>query len=527
MKNILKTIVVLFLITLVSGCSKDFFDVNTPTAATDASELSMNDLLGPVIYHTVYAQYDAENVFGNYTQYFVGEGGTAAGATSVAGVWSNVYLYILPNLKVIRDKAKAADAKHFDAVAQILTAMNLGIATDSYENIPYSEAAQASNNYAPAFDSQESIYTAIFSLLDNAIAELEGPDNSGFEPNSKSDLIYHGDMSKWLRAAYTLKARYKLHLINKLGATKAAQDALTAIAKGFTSNKDDFQMGFDDLHINPWYSTEVMAKRTGNYFHNICDQLIEYMDGRQFPFTDSLVKRDPRIIVYAQPDNGKGEEDGSNEYRGFISGGSGLSGVTDSVGDSLRANTDFREEGFYTNATAPIVILSYSEALFIKAEAEFLVGGGTTTSTGISNTGYDAYIAGIRANMEKLNGSIEKIKSGYRDDTTYQKNPDVTPTQYLADPSINMGAANLKLQDIMRQKYIANFLNPETYVDMRRYNYSKDVFPGLDLPLDNDQSEFPGKWLVRAQYPSTETQRNPDNVAKNQKSPDEPVWWMQ
>ena len=527
MKNILKTIAVLFLITLVSGCGKDFFDVNTPTSATDASKLSMNDLLGPVIFHSIYAQYDAERTFGNYVQNFVYQGGGAAGITTVAGTWSNVYLYILPNLKVIREKAKAVDAKHFDAVAQILTAMNLGIATDSYENIPYSEAAQGSGNFTPAFDSQESIYNDIFSLLDNAIAELEGPDNSGFAPNSKSDLIYHGDLGKWLRLAYTLKARYKLHLINKLGATKAAQDALAAIAKGFTSNADDFQMAFDEKHINPWYSTEVMAKKTGNYFHNICDQLIKYMDGRQFPFTDSIVKRDPRIIVYAQPDNGKGEEDGSNEYRGYISGGNGLSGVTDSVGDSLQANTDFREEGYYTNAKAPIVVITYAEAMFIKAEAEFLAGGGTTTSTGISTAGYDAYIAGINANMLKLNGSIQAIKSNYRDDTTYQKNPDVTPAQYLADPSISMGAAKLKLQDIMRQKYIANFLNPETYVDMRRYNYSNDVFPGLNLPLDNDQSAFPGKWLVRAQYPSTEAQRNPDNVSKNQKSVVDPVWWMQ
>jgi hypothetical protein len=492
MKNILKTIAVVLFITLMAGCEKNgFFDVNTPTSATDASKLSMNDLLGPVIYHTIYAQYDAERVFGNYVQNFVIQGGGAAGANSIAGTWSNVYLYVLPNIKVIREKANAVGAKHFDAVAEILTAINLGIATDSYENIPYSEASQGASNLNPAFDSQETIYNTIFGLLDNAIAELEGPDNSGFAPNSKADLIYKGDLNKWLRAAYTLKARYKLHLINK--DNNAAQEALTAIAKGFTSNADDFQMVFDEKHINPWYSREVLAKHTGNSHDVICDQLVGYMDGTSYPFTGGTVTMDPRLPVYAQPD------DGSNVYKGYVSGGQGVSG------DGTAANTDFREEGYYTNATAPIVVITYAEAKFIQAEAEFLANGGTTTSVGTTPAGYDAYIEGIKANMDKLG---------------------VDGSAYLADPSVAMGAANLKLQNIMKEKYIANFLNPETYVDVRRYNYSTDVFKDLALPVDNDQSAFPGKWLVRAQYPTTEAQRNPDNVTANQKSPDEPVWWM-
>ncbi len=494
MKNILKTIAVVFLIALVSSCGKDYFDVNTPTSAVDAAQLRMNDLLAPVIFHTIYAQYDAERIFGNYVQNFVYQGGGAAGASSVSGTWSNVYLYILPNLKVIRDKAKAVDAKHFDAVAQILTAINIGLATDSYENIPYSEATQASNNFTPGFDTQEAIYNDIFSLLDNAIAELEAPDNSGYNIGRNEDLIYHGDVSKWLRAAYTLKARYKLHLINKEGMVKAAQDALAAIAKGFTSNSDDFQMAFNEKHINPWYSREVLAKHTGNAHDVICDQLVEYMDGTAFPFTDTTLTMDPRLPVYAQTD------DGSDTYKGYVSGGQGISG------DSTQANTDFREEGFYTNANAPIVVISYAEAKFIQAEAEFLANGGTPTSTGTTSAGYDAYLAGIAANMAKLG---------------------VNGAKYLADPSVAMGAANLKLQNIMKEKYIANFLNPETYVDFRRYNFSTDVFKNLALPVDNDQSEFPGKWIVRAQYPSTEVQRNPDNVSANQKSPIDPVWWMQ
>ena len=471
MKNILKLAIVVLLISFTTSCSKGFFNVNTPTAAVDASQLRMNDLLAPVIFHTINAQYYAERSFGNYVQNFAGQGGTAEEVTSVSGTWSSVYLYALPNLKMIREKAKAVDAKHFDAIAQILIAMNLGIATDSYDNIPYSEASQASNNFTPAFDTQEAIYKSIFSLLDNAIAELEGPDNSGFKPTATSDIIYRGDLSKWLMTAYTLKARYELHLIKKNGAVKAAQAALASIAKGYTSNADDFQMSYTEKIINPWYSLEVLAKKTGNYHDVIGDRLVSYMDGKSYPFTGGVVTRDPRLPVYAQTD------DGSDNYKGYVSGGQGLSS------DGTAANTDFREDGYYTSQASPIVVLSYAEAMFIKAEAEFLVNGGTTTSVGTTADGYSAYLEGIKANMSKLGVSF---------------------ADYIADPSVSMGATNLKLQNIMKEKYIANFLNPETFVDLRRYDFSTDVFKGLSLPADNASSEFPGKWLVRARYPSIE-----------------------
>jgi len=493
MKNKLKTIISAILLIGLFGCSKDYFNVNTPTGAVNVNQLSMNDLLGPVIYHTVFAQYDAEQSFGNYTQNFVGQGGTAAGVTSIAGTWSNTYLHALPNLKVIREKAKTLNAKHFDGIAQILIAMNLGLVTDSYENVPYSEASLGAENLTPKFDTQESTYTTISSLLDSAISELEGPDDSGINPTAKSDLIYRGDLTKWLRTAYTLKARYELHLIKKNGTVVAANAALASIANGYTSNADDFQMSFTDKQINPWYSEEVLAKNTGNFHHVICNQLVSYMDGTSYPFTGS-VTIDPRLPVYAQTD------DGSNTYKGYVSGGSGISG------DGSAANTDFREDGFYTNQSAPIVIISYAEAMFIKAEAEFLANGGTMTSSGTTTDGYTAYLDGIKANMNKLG---------------------VDFTNYVADPSVSMDAPNLKLQNIMKEKYIANFLNPETYVDVRRYDYSTSVFKNLALPADNALSEFPGKWFARAQYPSSETQRNPDNVTANQKSPTDPVWWQQ
>jgi hypothetical protein len=485
--NFKHIILTFFLLTLVS-CSENYFDVNTPSGTATEGQLSMSALLAPVEFNTVKAQYWAERSLGNYTQNFTGQGGGAIGQTSLSSTWSSFYLHSLPNLNVIIAKAQANGATHFEAVAKILIAINLGLVTDSWDNIPYSQAAQSTENLKPAFDLQETIYNDIDSLLSEAITALSAPDTSGFA--IESDLIYGGDASKWLKAAHTLRARYQLHLSEKNGVT-AASNALASLANGFTSNADDFQLGYPGEIKNPWHVREVLAPNTGNDHDKVGDQLVSYMNGTSYPYT--TITMDPRLPIYADK-----EGDAANPYRGYVSGGDGLSS------DGNSANTNFADDGFYTKETSPLVVISYAEAMFIKAEAEFLVNGGNATSVGSNANAYDAYMDGIQANMNKLG---------------------VDGTAYMADASIDLGSGNLMLQHIMKEKYIANFLNPETFVDFRRYDFSTNVFKDLALPVDNADGEFPGEWLVRAQYPSSESVRNPDNVNANKKSPTERVWW--
>ena len=104
---------------------------------------------------------------------------------------------------------------------------------------------------------------------------------------------------------------------------------------------------------------------------------------------------------------------------------------------------------------------------------------------------------------------------------------DVDGSDYLADGAIAVGEAGLMLHHIMKEKYINNFLNPETFVDYRRYDFSADVFTGLQIRLEeaSDDSEYFGQWFRRAIYPSTELNRNEANVVANQQSPVTPVWW--
>lgn len=490
MRNYNKIIYVVLLLGLFS-CSEDYFDVNRPSGTAEVEQLRINDLLAPVIFHTVEGQYSAELSFGNYVQNFAGQGGTAAGETTAAGLWADVFLYALPNIEVIKDKAADEGATHYAAVADILKAINIGIATDSWDYIPLSEASMGNDNLFPDFDSQEQVYNAIFDLLDGAIANLEAEDVSSVNIGSE-DLIYGGNIEQWLRAAYTLKARYQLHLVNK--GVISPNEVLSSIENGFISNADDFQMFYDDRNINPRYSLEILARNTGNFHNVLASQIVSSMNGNYYPFESDALEIDPRLPVFGEIDNAE-----DTEWKGYVSGGEGL------APDGTPANVQFADGGYYTRADAPIVIITYGEAQFIKAEAEFLANGGTTTSSGITEAGYQAYLEGIMASMAKYG---------------------VDGSDYINDPAVDVGAENLMLHHIMKEKYIHNFLNPETFVDFRRYDFSDEVFTGLTIREEGDGSgDFEGQWFRRATYPSTEINRNGDVVEQYQETPVTPVWW--
>lgn len=492
MKKYFNKIIILVLFALVSvGCSDEYFDVNTPSNTATIDQLRMGDLLAPVIHSTMEGQRSAELAFGNYVQYFVSQGGGALGQTEASGLWSQVYLYVLPNTKALRAKATELNATHYKAVADILDAINLGIATDTWDNIPYSDATQSPENNFPTFDTQEQIYSNIFALLDGAISALSAEDNSGFTLG-RDDLIYGGDMEKWLRAAYTIKARYQLHLVNK--GTVSPNEVLTTIANGFESNDDNFLMFYDDKNINPWYSGEILARNTGNFHRDIASQLVSSMNGDYFPFQSGL-EIDPRLPRFAEKPDGE-------DWKGYVSGAAG------EAPDGSDANTGFAVDGYYTSIDSPLMLISYAEAKFIEAEAAFWANGGNATSTGSNSDTYMAYMTGIQASMDMYG---------------------VDGSAYTADGAIDVGEANLMLQHIMKEKYIHNFLNPETFVDFRRYDFSDDVFKGLTIREEEeaDDNEFFGQWFRRAVYPSSELNRNEANVLANQQTPVTPVWWDQ
>jgi hypothetical protein len=497
MKTVKNIIFLIFISISLNACD-DYLGDNLDPNKELLENLEPKDLLATAIVNTSNAYYNTALGTSQYSQqiasYFQPSADTQE-ETQLGGAWNLIYLQALPGLNDVITLSNNDANNAYVGIAKVLQATNLGLATDQWGDIPVSQATMGEEDFNPSYDTQETVYNQINTLLDEAIAIFDGVSTSIV---GEEDLIYNGDLSKWKKAAYFLKARYAIHL-TEIDQDNAISQALANAAKSFTSNGDDYQLTYNTRNFNPWFAGVVLPNNTGNFSVLLSDQTVSLMDGTAIPFAS--INRDPRLPRITTI----GEND--TEYRGALNGTGGKHefGTTE-VDDDISANTDFGADNFYSSQTAPIIMGSYAELKFIEAEAFFLQNGGNETSVGSTAEAYASYLEGIQANMDKL--GVSRTESA----------------AYLADTSVAVGEDNLTLALIMREKYIATFLNPESFVDLRRYDFNPEVFIGLELPFNHNEI-LNGEWVRRAQYPSSEQTRNGEEVSKVLKQINVGVWW--
>ncbi|HEX9510499.1 MAG TPA: SusD/RagB family nutrient-binding outer membrane lipoprotein [Puia sp.] len=387
----------------------------------------------------------------------------------VDNTWS---FYLYPNtfesLNVMINQAEAAGHNQYAAIGKALFAYNMAITTDLWGSVPFSQALQVTKYAAPKYDNQEAIYQGIQSMLDSALYYISQP-ASAVAPGS-DDFIYSGDMGKWSKFIYMLKARYYLRLTKAPGHTKAAQadSALAALQNGFGSNSDNASVAYSGSAQaeSPWYENTLPGAGGVVLAQS---------------FIDSLISRnDPRLPILA--------DTGANgNYVGRPSGANAAPDPT--VFSSL--NTFYGGylplENNTSGSAAPLHLATYAEQLFIQAEATFYKSGATAAQP--------IYQAAIGAHMDMLGVST------------------TAKTVYIASRPL-LTAANA-IQQIITEKYMADFLSPETYNDWRRTG-----FPNLTLAQNAYVNYIPRRWP----YSSTEILSNPQPEQKGVTTASR-VWW--
>jgi hypothetical protein len=392
MKNIkkfnIKNLVLAFSLLLVSASCDGWIDSDLNVEPDSPSDVPMSLLLPAIQQDMGYNLLGNNSVRTNniWMQQFDGtdrqsftEARYQHTPADVNNLWSSIYASELINSKLIIDKAQVegSESDNFAGVAQVLMATTLGITTDLFGDIPYSEALEGSNNILkPVYDSQESIYNSIFGLLDEAIVNLNSTRNA---VSVTGDVTYGGNISQWIKAANSIKARHALQLSNRNG-NAAYTQALAAVAGGFTSNADDFYVPFEDQNRNPIF--QFMEQRTDVRMSST--------------FVNALIDADdPRLPFYvAEDDNG--------DYTGS---------------DPGTQNNNASKPGDYVAAfDAPTYLMTYSELKFIEAEALLMTGGAGAQAayeaavaasvlrvTGSANTAWlDANINGVAVTMATL-----------------------------------------------------------------------------------------------------------------------------
>jgi len=292
--------------------------------------------------------------------------------------WVNIYQAGLSLNQIITEFGTADP--YYDGIARVLMALNIGYATDVWGDVPFSDAFQGtSGNITPTYDTQQQVYTEMQSYLDAAITDFAKSSSVNKVIPGTDDIFYQGDLSKWIKLAYGLKARYAMRLSQRDGSTAAATNVLKYVAKALASSSDNLVATFD-------------GGNNQNLWYNFNNQRGGYMSMGKY-FIDLLKNNsDPRLSYFAS-------EDADGGYSG--------SAPED-------ANSDASPFGSYFAGTAstPNIIFSYSEVKFLEAEAKARLGSTADAQTALQ--------AAISASLKDVTGS---------DDATFA-------ATYSADTSI-------------------------------------------------------------------------------------------
>ncbi len=424
-----------------------------------------------------YIQYWGDVATNNSYDQMGGVFGTGSDNTGL--VWAMHYYGIGANAKYIISRGRWQQKWDYVGVANALFAFSWLTLTEQYGEVILKQSFDAGRSQFD-YDSQEAVYDTVRKICDSAIYYLNRTDGAASPANlAKGDTyFYGGDVNKWKKFVYAIKARSFAHLSNKAIYTtnKYADSVIKYCDLSITTNADNATQkwqGGNFSGTNNYY---------GPYRGNIGSLrqtafIADLLTGASTasPFTGIFDPRTPYLL----------NENNNGTYKGVQPGqGSSGLGTNDQPKNFWRqifssTSTNVPDSGRYIfNNLAPFPVITASDIQFMKAEAAYRKG--------------DKALA-LAAYTNGINLSFDLLTTEY--DSRIPLSKKITPASkaaYLADPKvIPTSAANLTLSMIMLQKYIAlyGYGFHETWTDMRRFHYTdidpatgSQVYAGFSLP---------------------------------------------
>lgn len=287
MKNFKYILLGCVLVVASTSCKK-WLDVNTdPDNPNNKSVLIQNRLpwiehfymytAGVTNYRTAcqagvyYAIAAAQNTFTTTWQC------SSANSTTPYQTW---FVATSSNVLDMYNSAQKQGAYHYMAAANVFHALGFMQMLDLYGEMPYTEAA--TGNPSPKPDDGKAIYYGCMAKLNEAITLFNKPQETAAPALSAGDMINKGDISKWLKLCWGLKARYMLKLSKKSDLYNA-DSILYCLSQAPQSNADniiescfnsstvtDYLLG-DPIETNGnWnYAAYGSNQRISQYYYNL------------------------------------------------------------------------------------------------------------------------------------------------------------------------------------------------------------------------------------------------------------------
>ncbi len=448
----IKILVTLLTLTVVSSCTKDFETINTnpnnPTSASadlflpygiqSAVDLYVGGSLGQDV-GNLFAQHWARIQYTDADRYVVTN-------DVISNGWRDFYIEPLANYQRIIKIADDTKNPNYKAVALIMQSWVFSVLTDLYGDIPYTDALKGSTSLKPTYDAQKDVYADLIKTLKSANDMINLTDNS---LAISGDILYSGNMLKWKKFANSLSLRILNRMNGKMDVSADINRILSDPGKYplLASNADNVQLSYLAGVPN---NNPVSENRKTRDDHRVSATLIDKMKDL----------KDARLAVYADlPADG-------GDYKGVPN------GLSNSDANALGLSKTSKVGSYFTAATAPGVVMTYAELLFIKSELAY---------KGIASAGDAA--------------------ANYRDAITASfKQYNLTPSsEYLTANILKSGPDGYT--QIMEQKWIALYgQGLEAWTEYRRTG-----IPALKAPVSNANNDV---IPTRLAYPGSEESLN-------------------
>lgn len=513
--------------------------------------------------------------------------------------WRRHYYDIGKNANVMIEAAQSVGSLNYELIGRTIKLMSTQLTTDAFGDMPRTEAYLSGS---PKYDTQASIYAWMFQEADELIKLYENKEWTEAPGNQNitvaEDRIYGGDLSMWKGLVYAVKARLLLRNIPNVDVSSAkCQEIINTAQKAI----DAWRSG--DLRYGAWFGNEPRYKFDGgtgesNAPWSDAQPVINSWESRKNELTSAVPSKfmvqdlmgvinpgkentqgawdrengygsDPRLMLLFVPQNGPTSPSNSSEkvMMRYLENNIGL------------PSTDYKQV-YYPNLYAGAyaagvdaynVLFTMEELYFIQAEAYYWMNNKTeacrlakeATTYNIQRH-LDRYIsdngaypgakcepstteAGQTADKERF----ERMITAFLDNEGVKK---CKPCTEIGNEHWFFNPSEYSLSDLMQQKYIAMYMQPEQWTDMRRYHYSNNrnlygigssneiVYPTLRRPYNLyaahwvdglTDAEKENAWVTRLNYdPECEEKYNRSELErlgayKNHKWLREPMIWSQ
>lgn len=393
--------------------------------------------------------------------------------------WYSYYVNQLSSLQEVinycSDPANEFDTALLDqgsiknqiGVSTIMKAVIFKRITDTWGDIPFSEALDPTNNIIQNYDDQEAIYKGIIDML------KEGRDMLDSGKGPTGDIIYNGDVNKWRKLANSLIMQASLQL------SKVYPDAGGYAATEFTAAFNDGPI--QSVDDEAWYSYDEDTGYNSPWNGN---RPTDYFLAKEF--TDALHGKEE-----LNPTSNRTED-----YRSLVFADSDADGVPYGYRDESGAGKASMSGEYYWNNSATIPMMTASYTYLNIADAAQMGW--------ISTSPEDALSLGIRLSYESLAAqkAVGGVIGGISVDDFIQYGTETYAPARIAD----IGEAGLKTV-IAEEKWVSLFPSGfDAWAEWRRTEIPK-LIPATDAVNDGN---IPRRYL----YPGEEATLNAAGYAK-------------